>query len=263
MATVVDSRPIMLFVMRWRLLKLDLSYAVGELFIVTVGVLIALALDGWNDNRLAHIEESRTIDRLISDLQEDLERLRGQADALDGKEASLLRLRAILSSADPAGAAPIVDAARFLQDVIDGARYGRNQIEARRTTFGELLSSGRFGLIRDPELRELINEYYDFDTSVGQRIDSRETDFPALSYLLVPREDEENVERVRDQAALDSSLTDAELERLAIRVTDSRLADELIGELNLARYVRTIGGRVDARCRELLARLEQYRESIS
>jgi hypothetical protein len=46
-------------------------------------------------------------------------------------------------------------------------------------------------------------------------------------------------------------------------VTDSRLADELIGELNLARYVRTIGGRVDARCRELLARLEQYRESIS
>lgn len=250
------------FVMRWRLLKLDLSYAIGELFIVTVGVLIALALDGWNDNRLAHIEESRTIDRLISDLQEDLERLRSQADALDGKEASLLRLQAILLSADPVDAAATVDTVAFLQDVIDGARYGRNQIEARRTTFSELLSSGRFGLIRDPELRELINEYYDFDTSVRQRIDSRETDFPALSYLLVPRENEENLERVRDQAVVYTSLTEAELQRLATRVIDSRLAEEIIGELNLARYVRTIGGRVDARCRELLARLERYRETI-
>ncbi|HSG64091.1 MAG TPA: hypothetical protein VLD39_03790 [Gammaproteobacteria bacterium] len=249
--------------MRWRLLKLDLSYAIGELVIVTVGVLIALAVDGWNDNRLARVEELRTIDRLISDLQEDLERLGSQADALDGKEASLLRLRAVLFSAGSSDATPKIDPAHFLQDVVDGARYGRNQIEARRTTFGELLSSGRFGLIRDPELRELINEYYDFDTSVRQRIDSRETDFPSLSYLLVPREGEESAERVRDQATLDPSLTATELERLATRVTESRLAEELIGELNLARYIRTIGGRVDARCRELIARLERYRESLS
>ncbi len=38
--------------MRWRLLKLDWAYAIGEFIIVIAGVLIALTIDQWNDGRL-------------------------------------------------------------------------------------------------------------------------------------------------------------------------------------------------------------------
>lgn len=243
--------------MRWRLQKLDLSYAIGELLIVIVGVLIALAVDGWNNNRLARLEEVRMVDRLISDLREDIERLDGQASAIDAKEESLLRLQSELAR-DAASADPL----RFLQDVIDGANYGWNQVEARRTTFSELLGSGRFGLIRDADLREIINEYYDFDTSVHERIDARETDFPHLSYLLVPRENEEGAEGVRGEASLRSGLGGADIDALVSRVRGSTLGDQLVGELNLARYIRNIGRRMQTRCQDLINRLETYRAEI-
>jgi len=244
--------------MRWRLNKLELSYAIGELLIVIVGVLIALAVDGWNSNRLAHIEEAEMIDRLLSDLNEDLGRLENQVAAIDAKEASLLRIQAVFAVA---GSVPD-DRVQFLQDVIDGGNYGWTQVEARRTTFSELLGSGRFGLIRNARLREFINEYYDFDTSVHERIDARETDFPHLSYLLVPRENEEGAEGVRGQADVASGLSDAEIDSLVDAVLASPLEGQLVGEINLARYIRNISRRVDARCRELKEQLEGYRATI-
>jgi hypothetical protein len=243
--------------MRWRLSKLDWSYAFGELIIVIVGVLIALGVNEWNSSRLARVEEVDVLDRLISDLSEDLERLEGQSDGIDKKEASLLRLQLVFA----ADARPR-DAAAFLRDVIDGADYGWNQVEARRTTFRELVGSGKFSLIRDPSLRESINEYYDFDSSVHQRMSERETNFPHLSYLLVPRENEGTVERATGQAELRSHLSDHELDDLVSGVLASPLRGELIGELNLARYIRNIGRRMDSRCRDLIAQLEAYRDAI-
>jgi hypothetical protein len=244
--------------MRWRLLKLDWSYALSELVIVVAGVLIALAANSWNDDRLARGEEAEVVARLASDLHEDLERLEGQAAAIDAKEAALLRLQAVFAAADPHPD----NAAAFLRDVMDAANYGWTQFEARRTTFRELVGTGKFSLIRDPELREMINEYYDFDTSTHQRIDERQTAFPHLAYLLVPRENEGSVERDRGPGDLRSDLSDAELAQVVSRVLASGIEQQLTGELNVARFVRNIGHRVEVRCRDLIARLEAYGETI-
>ncbi len=43
--------------MQWRFLRLGWGYAIGELIIVVAGVLIALATDAWNDDRLNRLEE--------------------------------------------------------------------------------------------------------------------------------------------------------------------------------------------------------------
>jgi len=243
--------------MRWRLLSLDWSYALGELAIVIVGVLTALAVNSWNGDRLARVEEGEVVERLISDVTEDLERLEGQSSAIDAKERSLLRVRAAF-----AAGVPPADAAAFLRDVIEGANYGWSQFEARRTTFRELLGSAKFRLIRDAELRELINEYYDFDSSVQQRIDARETQFAHLAYLLVPRENEGRVEGDRGQGDLEAHLSAAELEQIASRVLASGLGEQSTGELNLARFVRNIGRRMENRGRELIAALEAYRATL-
>ena len=41
--------------MLWRKFKLDWKYAIGELFIVVAGVLLALAIDQWNERRLERL----------------------------------------------------------------------------------------------------------------------------------------------------------------------------------------------------------------
>lgn len=245
--------------MRWRLLHLDWPYALGELLIVVVGVLSALAVNSWNSDRLSRIEEAELVERLISDLHEDRERLEGQAEALNRKEASLLRLEDAFSEPSKA----LSDPRAFLSDVITGAGYGWSQFEARRTTFRELLAVAKFRLIRDAHLREMINEYYDFDASAQQRIDDRETAFPHLAYLLVPRANEGAVEGDRGQGDLPADLSAAELERIVRSVLASGLGAELTGELNLARFVRNIGRRMDDRGRDLIAALETYRASIN
>ena len=71
---------------------------------------------------------------------------------LDEKEASLRRVRSVLASSSES----VDDPAGLLRDVIQGANRGWNQTEARRTTFNELLGSGKFNFIRDAELRVKI-----------------------------------------------------------------------------------------------------------
>ena len=120
--------------MRWRFSKLDWGYAVGELIIVTAGVLIALAIDQWNNDRLDRVEEVLFVDRFISDIRDDLAGISMGLRLSPAKEEHLLRLYSALSS----GERP-TDAAGFLEDVVVGARYGWTQASVRRYTFDEVL----------------------------------------------------------------------------------------------------------------------------
>ena len=120
--------------MRWRFRKLDWSYGLGELIIVIAGVLIALAVDQWNSDRMARVEEGEIIEQLISDLNTDVVEYELELSDLDEKEASLRRVRSVLASSSES----VDDPAGLLRDVIQGANRGWNQTQARRTTFNEL-----------------------------------------------------------------------------------------------------------------------------
>lgn len=235
--------------MLWRFLQWVRTHAIGELMIVTVGVLIALAVNQWNTDRLDRAEEVLIVQRILSDLESDVGNFKEALKILDEKENSLKRIYSVL----------VVPNTRpqnlpaFLGDVIAGANYGWNQPIARRITFDELLSSGRFRLIRSPELREMIAAYYSLDQDTHSRIEERETGFPAMSYQLVPRGSE---------FELDPTLTMREMEQLTTRVLDASVLDHVTAELNFSRFVRAIFTDLLAERDKLYAALASYRESI-
>ena len=138
--------------MQWRRLRLDWKYAVGELIIVTVGVLIALGVQQWNDIRLDRIEEQVILDQLAADVRVDIQNIRAADEPLNKKEASLLRLVTALRLGEPGGSN-----ADFLTDIVLGANFGWNQGHAQRSSFDELLGSGRLSLIHSSELRSQIS----------------------------------------------------------------------------------------------------------
>jgi hypothetical protein len=242
--------------MRWRFSKLNWSYGLGELVIVVAGVLIALAVNQWNSDRLDRLEEHEIIERLISDLNWDRNALESQFRSLERKEASLVRVRAVLTTAN----VPPRDQVEFLRDIVIGANYGWNQEQARRTTFNELLAAGKFGLIRDAQLRVKIAEYYKRDTNYHQRIDERETDYPHISFQLVPRINEGVGGGDVDVVVLESK--SADLEQIVDDIFSSPLRNHVTAELNLARFIRYAGGRLQKSCTDLLDELEAYRETI-
>jgi len=45
-----------------------LKYAIGEIILVVIGILIALQINNWNENRKANIEEQRILETLYENL---------------------------------------------------------------------------------------------------------------------------------------------------------------------------------------------------
>jgi hypothetical protein len=60
-----------------------LIYAIGEIFLVVIGILIALSLNTWNDNRKDRIAEKELYKTLIGSLENDLEDVLDKAEKID------------------------------------------------------------------------------------------------------------------------------------------------------------------------------------
>ena len=236
--------------MRWRLLRLNWAYGVGELVIVVAGVMIALGFEQWNSDRLDRVEEVEIIGRFIADLQSDFDVISGGLNIVSRKEASLDR---VYSSLETPVNRP-TELLEFLYDVASGASFGWDQGSARRTTFDEVLASGKFGLIRDTAIRVQISDYYEGDLRRTARIDERETGYADLSYSLVPRVDGGNT-------AL-PELSDAQQARLVDQVFSSLEPSQVAAELNFARYVNAGFTGWKATCLDLIDELETYREAL-
>ena len=50
-----------------------LRYAIGEILLVVIGILIALQVNNWNEARKNHIEEIALLNQLISEFQSNLD----------------------------------------------------------------------------------------------------------------------------------------------------------------------------------------------
>jgi hypothetical protein len=196
------------------------------------------------------------LEHLLIDLDVDRNNLELQFSGATAKEESLNRLQPIFES----GQIP-ADAAMFLNDVVVGANYGWNQMSARSRTFEEILSSGKFGLIHNAELRNAISGYYGTFNALQLRADARETEYPHISYRLIPRSRESD----REGALLDAELADVDNENIkksADAVLKSEIGDYIIAEKNLALFLLRTTADVMEQHQALVIQLQGYRQSL-
>lgn len=252
--------------MLWRKLKLDWKYALGELVIVTAGVLIALAIDQWNDNRLDLERERQIIRQIIQDLDTDIQNVTYAEEGLKRKEVSLLRLQDSLNATDSTA----VNGRQLLEDVVIGANFGWNQGRPQSASFDEVRSSGRFSLIGDFGLRKMTSNYYMNWQDYGHRSDERETDYPSLSYLLVPRRFITDTKSNISQTAtgqvgilqFDPNTPADQIEDLVRAVKESNIASYVTGELNFARFVQVMMADIRNDAVALRTALDDYLSSL-
>jgi len=139
--------------MRWRFLKLDWKYAIGELVIVTAGVLIALAATGWvEDEREKELERSY-IQRLIQDLETDI------ASIVSIRNLTELRAEYAQIVIDSFESGSInVPPTKFVEAVEFGSYFSYPSYAT--TTIDDLMSTGNLRLIRDEDIKEIVANYY-------------------------------------------------------------------------------------------------------
>ena len=220
--------------MLWRKFKLDWRYGFGELTIVTVGVLIALGVDQWNSDRLASLDEATYLSRLISDIDKDIIGLEYQIAAVDQKQDSLSRV------ADQLRSGLVSDHLQIFQDIVIGANYGWNQDEARRATYDDLIGSGNFGLIKNHGVRILITDYFESFEGGNSRIEARETDYPKLTYELIPRATSDGDDGVIWERSVQPNLPPDRIEEIYQDILDSNLKALTTAEANFGRFVTAV-----------------------
>lgn len=235
--------------MLWRKFKLESTYLVGELLVVTLGVLIALAVDSWNDDRLERRVEDEVLEWLVSDLEDDTALFAWWSNEVVEKLAALEQVFAILT--DPNDYL-LQDSLAFLNAIAVGSELGWDQPNLSRTTFDELVSSGNLGLIDDPRVRRRIVEYYQLDEDSRERLTARRTQYPQIAYRLVPRASEWTAQEDLEGTRL----------RLAIEeVRGSDLSEHVIAEINFGNFMQIVIAPLDSLARDLLGELGSYREA--
>ena len=85
---------------RWRLAQDNQffkysRYAIGEIVLVVIGILIALQVNDWNKERINRIEENTYLNRLVQNLNRDLYNVKASTSV---HEETLIRCTQVLDS---------------------------------------------------------------------------------------------------------------------------------------------------------------------
>ena len=130
-------------------------YAIGEIFLVVFGILIALQINNWNNERVDQKLERVYIQNLIDDLENQLVELNSQK----GLEIIVNEAleRTMEKIADGFNSENIVEYNRDIQAITI-----TRTLNLYDATFEDLKSTGNLNLIQNEELKQHILDYFQF-----------------------------------------------------------------------------------------------------
>ncbi len=136
-----------------------LIYAIGEIVLVVIGILIALQINNWNQNRLNEDLESLYYERLLDDVREEEQILEATINYSKQVSFHAKKAIAVFENSIDAEINPV-------DNLID--MYQASQLVdsySASSTFKELIASGQINLIRNDSLKTALIRYYDTEWS--------------------------------------------------------------------------------------------------
>ena len=157
-----------------------LKYAIGEIILVVIGILIALSINNWNEQKNNKIEESIILKNLIEDLRADIDGYNESIDWLKSRQAIVDSLLIYLKNPN----FPVNDDKLTYWLITSGYILDYTPVYP---TYTEIIGSGKLSLIESEEIkRELANYKSNFDNDVrvftSYDVGVKRIEFKALSY---------------------------------------------------------------------------------
>jgi hypothetical protein len=125
-----------------------LRYAIGEIFLVVIGILIALQINNWNENRKERLIEIKYLSNLKHDLQSD------STDLVYYKNIRLGQVSAVQELIKYAESNDVNDIYKLDSLYTTIALWW--EFVPNNNTFEELISSGNLQLIRNDSIKNLL-----------------------------------------------------------------------------------------------------------
>lgn len=155
------------------------KYAAGELALIIVGILSALYIDQWSNDRADSRSEARYLQALLEEATYNIERLQGNLGVIEVAHDSLMQARLLINTGDVSDD-PVLLVSWLL-------RGSQGWVSPRFNTgvFDDLTSTGRLVLISDELVRQrIIDEYARIQTVLLRARDLRAEFNPGLTAVL-------------------------------------------------------------------------------
>ena len=137
-----------------------LIYAIGEIILVVIGILIAVQINNWNDRRKDQQEEIILLKSLQRDLHSDMENIQLRMDRKRAMLTGFIHCLEILSDKREGTKEEFMQHYEMIMQV--------DEITLNTTTFNNLQNNGVIKLIRNKRLADSIVAYYNTDLNGWQ-----------------------------------------------------------------------------------------------
>ena len=227
-----------------------------DFVIVVLGVFVGIQLGNWNDARLERAQSAVFTRALVADLHADAVLYRGVADYYASVSDNAER---VLESLE--GGAPLSD-----EDLLISA-YRASQVAlvpVNRSTFDELVSTGRINLITDAALRQTAIEHFGFNYIEAAAADGRQSDYRSLFRATMPPDAHRAArEHCGDVESTDIIALDY---HCVLGLSDEAIlqaAEALRAEPTMPAALRSRINGIDVQTRDLIARATRLERALS
>ncbi|RIA09207.1 hypothetical protein OE09_1036 [Flavobacteriaceae bacterium MAR_2010_72] len=138
-------------------------YAVGEIILVVIGILIALSLNNWKENLANRGEEMRILSGLKQEFEINLAEVRRNIKLNTLTKESTVDLIHLIRTEKPFANS------RYLDSILN-AVYMFGSFDAQTGLVDEVIGSGKLSVIKDIELRDRL-------TGISGLLDNLEEDY--------------------------------------------------------------------------------------
>lgn len=191
--------------------KKYILYALGEIILVVLGILIALQINKWNQQRLNTIQETEILENLIKELSRNNELNEALViNRLDKKIKSLKLAKRFCENE-----LLVKDTLEFLNTVSYGGVFSGGHIFGERNSYDELINTGTIQLLTNDSIKKSVADYYGYLNAVKDRAKVHSSRFSSYTSELRPF-DTENPDYISrfDQEEMISSFRSAEFRKL-------------------------------------------------
>ncbi len=128
-----------------------LTYAIGEIILVVIGILIALSISNWNENRKNKLTESEYYCKLLADFELDRQNITVLYEESKHKIEISKRLLLDLNYKNK-------DKSYLLNNYLQGLRT--NPFVPSKVAMTDIVSSGKLNLLTNDSLKNDLLRYY-------------------------------------------------------------------------------------------------------
>ncbi|WP_298756928.1 DUF6090 family protein [uncultured Psychroserpens sp.] len=151
------------------------KYAIGEILLVVIGILIALQINNWNENRKASTLEKSYYCLLLDDLKQDKQQVEVLKTLVQERISYSNQMISVIQQDES-------DATKFGENLRYAIRLAAKSFQPNDATYQDIKSSGNLSIIKDKAIIKALNTYFkSTDGYTKAIITNFELDFDRLS----------------------------------------------------------------------------------